>query len=553
MPRSARAAPRNMLPPPTTAATCPPSFTAAMISAARWATTSGEMPRGSVPANSPPDSFSTTRRQLGWSTPAGPDSGIRPFLVVCLVLAWPCSGLADLEPGEAGDGDAVLRQDLLDRGVLVLHERLLGEHDVLEVGVQPAVHDLADGLLRLALVTGDLLGDAALLLHHVGRDLVPRGVERTHRGHLLGQVLGHLGVVLVELDEHAQGRRQGRVAAVQVARHVAALEPGEPAELQLLLQARAGLVDQLLDGGARAGLGGQQGQPVGDLGEDRGLRDLRGCLMEQVGLRDEVRLAVQLDQHAGLGAVKVGHDQAVGRGAGGALVHVLGALEPKQLDRRLDVPVGFIECVLAVHHAGAGLLTEPLYVSGGKIRHVLVSRYVLNLASWFAGYSAAVSPVASAVSAVSAVGSAASTVSAVGSAASTVSAVGSAASTVSAMSSRSSASSAAAASSVVIADSALISGVASATAAATVGVSGRGGSSAVSAGAAAGAAAEAEPWSSSRSHSAKGSSVPSRSPEGFSSPEAAPARAIRPSATASATTLVRSATLRIASSLPGIG
>src|SRR6266536_2965370 len=447
-----------MFPPPTTAATCTPSFTAAMISAARWATTSGEMPRGSAPANSPPDSFSTTRLQLGWSTPAGPDSGIRPFLVLCLVLSAACLSLADLEPGEAGDSDTVLRQDLLDRGLLVLHERLLGEHDVLEVGVHPAVHDLADGLLRLALVAGDLLRDPALLLHHVGRDLVPRGVERTHRGHLLGQVLGHLGVVLVELDEHAQGRRQGRIAAMQVARHVAALEPGEPAELQLLLQARAGLVDQLLDGGARAGLGGQQRQPVGDLGGDRGFRDLPSCLLEQVGLRDEVRLAVQLDQHAGPGAVEFGHDQAVGRGAGGALVHVLGALEPEQLDRRLDVAVGFIECVLAIHHAGAGLLAEPLHVSGGKIRHVLVSRYVLNLASWFAGYSAAVSPVSAVGSAASAVGSAVSAVgsavSAVGSAVSAVgsavSAVGSAASAVSAMSARSSASSAAAASSVVI-------------------------------------------------------------------------------------------------------
>src|ERR1700746_3337540 len=129
-----------MLPPPTTAATCTPSFTAAMISAARWATTSGEMPRGSTPANSPPDSFSTTRRQLGWSTPTGPDSGIRPFLG-----GVPGLGLADLEPGEARDGDAAARQDLLDRGLLVLHERLLGEHHVLEVGVQPALHDLADG------------------------------------------------------------------------------------------------------------------------------------------------------------------------------------------------------------------------------------------------------------------------------------------------------------------------------------------------------------------------------------------------------------------------
>src|SRR6476646_8500781 len=157
MPRSARAAPRNMLPPPTTAATCTPSFTAAMISAARWATTSGEMPRGSAPANSPPDSFRTTRCQLGCSTPAAPDSGISPG-------SWSvrASGLADLEPGEAGDGDAATGQDLLDRGLRVLHERLLGEHDVLEVGVQPAVHDPPDGLLRLALVAGDLLGDAAL-------------------------------------------------------------------------------------------------------------------------------------------------------------------------------------------------------------------------------------------------------------------------------------------------------------------------------------------------------------------------------------------------------
>src|SRR3954453_19350044 len=110
------------------------------------------MPRGSAPANSPPDSFSTTRRQLGGNTPAGPDSRIRPFRSCGThgspragragrpgaAGLWPGRwrpglGLADLEPGEAGDRDAVLRQDLVDRGLLVLHERLLGEHDVLEV------------------------------------------------------------------------------------------------------------------------------------------------------------------------------------------------------------------------------------------------------------------------------------------------------------------------------------------------------------------------------------------------------------------------------------
>ena len=56
--------------------------------------------------------------------------------------------------------------------------------------------------------------------------------------------------------------------------------------------------------------------------------------------------------------------------------------------------------------------------------------------------------------------------------------------------------------------------------------------------------------SSSRSHSASGSSAPTpRSPLGLRAPE----RAIRPSATASATTRVSRATERIASSLPGIG
>src|SRR5579872_5059863 len=186
MPRSARAAPRNMLPPPTTSATCTPSFTAAMISVARWATTSGEMPRGSAPANNPPDSFSTTRCQLGCSTPA---SGVR-------VIRG--SGLADLKPGEAGDGDAGLGQHLLDRGLVVLHERLLEQRDFLEVGVQPALDDHRYGLLRLTLVPGDLLGDPALLLHLFGRHVLAGQVQRPGGRDLLGEIPGDLLVFLIQ-------------------------------------------------------------------------------------------------------------------------------------------------------------------------------------------------------------------------------------------------------------------------------------------------------------------------------------------------------------------
>src|SRR5208282_3640134 len=88
------------------------------------------------------------------------------------------SGLADLEPGEASHADTTARQELLDRGLRVLHERLLGEHDILEVGVQPALHDLANGLLGLALVARDLLGDPALLLHDLRRNVLADDVQR---------------------------------------------------------------------------------------------------------------------------------------------------------------------------------------------------------------------------------------------------------------------------------------------------------------------------------------------------------------------------------------
>src|SRR6201996_6381628 len=71
--------------------------------------------------------------------------------------------LPDLESGETSHGHAGLGEDLLDRLLLLLHERLLGEHDVLEVGVDPAFDDLGDRLVGLALVAGDLLRDPALL------------------------------------------------------------------------------------------------------------------------------------------------------------------------------------------------------------------------------------------------------------------------------------------------------------------------------------------------------------------------------------------------------
>src|SRR5215510_13847832 len=161
------------------------------------------------------------------------------------------AGLAHLEPGERTHGDSVLGQNLLDGLLRVLVECLLGEHDVLEECTQPALDDLADRLLGLAFLAGHLLRDAPLVLDHVGGHLVAGDILRPHRRNLLGDILARLLGRHVQLDEHSQGRWQGTVGPVQVAGHIAALEQGIPAELQLLLERGSRLLDELL--GRRAG------------------------------------------------------------------------------------------------------------------------------------------------------------------------------------------------------------------------------------------------------------------------------------------------------------
>src|SRR5215510_9993433 len=160
-------------------------------------------------------------------------------------VSAPSAGLADLEPGERQHGDALLGQDLLDGLLRVLHERLLGQHDVLEERAQPSLYDLADRLLGLAFVAGDLLRDAPLVLDHVGGHLVAGHELRPHRRHLLRDILARLPGRRVQLNEHAHRWRQGTVGLVQVAGHVAALEDGVPAQLQLLLERGARLLDKL--------------------------------------------------------------------------------------------------------------------------------------------------------------------------------------------------------------------------------------------------------------------------------------------------------------------
>src|ERR1700727_2007933 len=110
-------------------------------------------------------------------------------LPLAWLAPWPMPGLclADPEARERQHVHLAGREDRLDGLLRVLHARLLGEHDVLEEGVDPAVDDLRDRLLGLALLAGDLLGDPALLLDHVGGHLVTGDVLGRGRRDLLRQ------------------------------------------------------------------------------------------------------------------------------------------------------------------------------------------------------------------------------------------------------------------------------------------------------------------------------------------------------------------------------
>src|SRR5690606_620243 len=102
--------------------------------------------------------------------------------------------------------------------------------------------------LGLALGAGGLLGDAALGLDDLGRNVVPGEVLRRKGGDVLGNALGDLGVRLVELDEDTDLRGQVGHRAVHVGGDVAVGELREAVQDDLLAQVGVGLVNVRLDG-----------------------------------------------------------------------------------------------------------------------------------------------------------------------------------------------------------------------------------------------------------------------------------------------------------------
>src|SRR6266550_8067303 len=90
-------------------------------------------------------------------------------------------------------------------------------------------------------------------------------------------------------------------------------------------------------------------------------------LLEGVRARDEVRLAVDLDQYAELPAVvDVRPDDALTGLAMGSLACLGETLLAQELDGGLQIALGRLERFLAVHDPGAGPIAEVLHELRGR-------------------------------------------------------------------------------------------------------------------------------------------------------------------------------------------
>ncbi len=92
-------------------------------------------------------------------------------------------------------------------------------------------------------------------------------------------------------------------------------------------------------------------------------RDLADQRLEIVGARDEIRFAVDLDQHADLTTlVYVVPDQALCGRAAGALCRLGLSARPEDRHCLLDVAFGLGQRRLTFHEASAGYVSELFYL-----------------------------------------------------------------------------------------------------------------------------------------------------------------------------------------------
>src|SRR5579883_259159 len=347
-PLPAALVPRQMLPPPMTMASSTPSSARAWaISEAMRSTTAASMVSSeAADARASPDILSTTRRQRGW-----------PGLVAGKALSAPTPPSAPHRHlGEAGDPRRP--QPLGDRLLLVLHPGLLQQAALLEPAVEPALHDLGQGGLRLSLVAAERLQRGPLGLDLLGRDVVAAQVERAGEGDVQGHVVGQLGAGPECLHDDPVDPPVGLDVQVGAEhRLLGALEAHRAAHGDVLLERDGKVLHRR--GPLPKSLLAAPGQ-------------LLGQVVHQV---DEVW---RLGHEVGLAAQLHGGGCAAGHGDRYCPLGLLPALAlgrpslaplPKPLGRPFQVATRGLQGLLAVQHPGPGQLAQRLDLLGAGARH----------------------------------------------------------------------------------------------------------------------------------------------------------------------------------------
>src|SRR6266540_2110502 len=247
--------PRQMLPPPTTTAIWTPIEVTSTNWSARWPVDAEEMPYGgSAGVNASPESFRSTRRYA--SVPSAPGAASGASVMDAPRRASGCvwNGsslrlLAQLEPGEPADRQFLadssgrLVDQLRDRALVVLHERLVEQHVVLEERVQLPLDDAVEDVLGRPLFAGLPLGHPALGGDHVLRDVLATEPPGLRAGDVQRDVLGQL------LELVGVRHEVGLDPALLGHPPCAARRPGEPLlpePLRGLLDVAAGLLQGAL-------------------------------------------------------------------------------------------------------------------------------------------------------------------------------------------------------------------------------------------------------------------------------------------------------------------
>jgi hypothetical protein len=146
-------------------------------------------------------------------------------------------------------------------------------------------------------------------------------------------------------------------------------QPREALQLDVLAELAARRLHRLAQ---RAPAGGEPEQLVARLRlrvGGRRLGELGRDAQEVVGLRDEVRLAAELDDAGRAARIGERHG-ALGRRTPGALHGLREAALAQQLDRARLVAARVSERLLALHHAGPGLVPERLHDRRRDLRHL---------------------------------------------------------------------------------------------------------------------------------------------------------------------------------------